>query len=647
MANNKKLAEIAELEKQLHDREAEIELLKTTFSEIGSELDIEKVFQIVAERARELITAETVLIPILDDDCEMYTYRGGAGKNSTEIVGESLPYNSGICGWVWKHKRPWWRGVLDELNDEDRNIWEKEAGSIILVPLEGRQHFLGGIAGINKLNGSDFDRRDLNVLSIFASTVAIVIENAMTFQKLEMSNQTMLDYQLRQEKLNKQLKDSSRELEYLSLYDPLTSLPNRSLFHDRMTQHISYAATYQQTIGLLLVDLDDFKKINDTLGHENGDYLLNLIAQRFLENLLPDETLSRLGGDEFVFILPQKDQLKTLERGHELLELLKIPFKVNETEIVINASIGASVYPQHGKDISTLLRHTDTAMYHAKDIKLGIYLYDPDVDETSIGQLTMTADLHKALDEKNFELYYQPKIHLQDDKLISVEALGRWEHSKRGFIPPNIFVDALEQIGLIDRYTEWAIKTALTQIIAWQDMGHDIKIAVNISTQTLNHTGFIRFLKETIIDSNTGSNLIFEITENLFLAEHERLSETLQIIRELGITLSIDDFGTGYSSLSRLKKLPVSELKIDCSFVMDMIKDQDDEVIVKSTIDLAHNLGLTVVAEGVENEETYQRLKELGCNTVQGYFISKPLPVSLFNEFLAHRKKWLLTQKIN
>ena len=632
--NNNK---VQELEKQLHDREAEIELLKTTFSEIGGELDIEKVFQIVAERARELLMAETLLIPILDEDCEVYTYRGGAGKNATEIVGESLPYNTGICGWVWKHKRAWWRGVLDELNDKDRNIWEKEAGSIILVPLVGREHFLGGLAGINKLNGSDFDRRDLNFLSIFASTVAIVIENAMTFQKLEMSNQMMSDYQLHQEKLNKQLKDSSRKLEQLSLYDPLTSLPNRSLFQDRLGQHIAHARINQQNIGLLLIDLDNFKEINDTLGHENGDHLLKQIGQRFSQNLLPDETLSRLGGDEFVFILPQNNQREILSRGYELLELLNSPFTINETEVAISASIGASVYPEHGEDISELLRHTDSAMYHAKDVKLGIHLYDPDIDNKSTAQLTMTTDLHKALEENDFQLYYQPKIHLQDDALISVEALGRWEHPKLGFIPPNIFIEALEQTGQIDRYTKWAVKTALAQISSWKKVGYDIKVAVNISTLSLNHADFIQFLKENIIDSSIGSSLIFEITENLFLAEYEHLCETLITLKGLGIILSIDDFGTGYSSLSRLKKLPVSELKIDRSFVMDMIEDTDDEVIVKSTIELSHNLGLTVVAEGVEDRETYVRLKELGCDTVQGYFISKPLPIHSFNEFLTQK----------
>jgi diguanylate cyclase (GGDEF)-like protein len=636
--DNNKQANTDQLIKQLHNREAEIELLKVTFSEIGSELDLEKVFQIVAKQARELISAETLLIPILDEECEIYTYRGGAGKNSDEIIGESLPRNFGICGWVWEHKRAWWRGVLEELDDDERNFWEKEAGSVILVPLVGRKHFLGGIAGINKQGNSEFDRRDLNLLSIFASTVAIIIENAMTFQKLEMSNRTMVDYQLNLEKLNKQLTENSRELEHLSLYDPLTSLPNRSLFYDRMMQFMSNAKNQKKLIGLLLINLNNFKEINDTLGHEKADLLLKQIAKRFTDNLLANETLSRLGGDEFILIVHKKNHTKILKRGEALLNLLEQPFTISGTETSVSASIGASIYPQHGDEISTLLSHTSTAMYHAKDKKLGIHLYNPEQDHATFGQLTMTTELHKALDNNSFELYYQPKIKSKGEKLISsVEALGRWNHIKRGFIPPNVFVDALEQAGLIDRYTQWVIETSIKQIHAWKALGYDITIAINISTQTLNHANFINFLKKIIPNSEYGNRLIFEITESLLLSENDHLTETLQSLRKLGITFSIDDFGTGYSSLSRLKKLPVSELKIDSSFVMDMINDQDDDVIVKSTIDLAHNLDLKVVAEGVENKETFERLKELDCDSIQGFYISKALPVNSFNQFLLTR----------
>lgn len=263
-------AEHKELSRIILDREAEISLLQRTFAEIGSELDLDKVFSIVVERARALIQAETVLLPLLDQDLSNYTYRAGSGKNVAEIIGESLPLDFGICGWVWRHKKPWWRGVLDELSPEERNLWEKEAANVILVPLVGKRNFLGGIAGINKLGKSDFDRRDLNLLSMFASIVSIAIENAMTVKKLAQANRDLERYQDDLEHLNKQLTASSRELEYLTLYDPLTGLPNRSLFKDRLNQNLILSHKYDNKIAILLIDLDNFKEINETLSHETG-----------------------------------------------------------------------------------------------------------------------------------------------------------------------------------------------------------------------------------------------------------------------------------------------------------------------------------------------------------------------------------------
>jgi len=626
-----------DLRQDLHHREAEIELLQKTFSEIGSELDLERVFQIVAERARELVHAETLLIPILDDNCETYTYRGGAGANAKEIVGESLPLDFGICGWVWRHKKPWWRGVLDELSDEERNHWEKEAGSVILIPLQGKKHFLGGIAGFDKCGEGEFDRRDLNMLSMFASIVSIAIENAMAVQKIEEARRLTEDYQMQLQRLNRQLSESNRELEYLSLYDTVTGLPNRSLFRDRFTQHLALAQAEGQCFGLLLVDLNNFKEINETLGHDRGDQVLKEIARRFLAYLGGQNILSRLGGDEFALVLPDVDRTQSLRHASRLLQQLDAPFEIDDMTIAVSANVGVSLFPEHSEDISSLLRHADQAMFNAKSGKRGVSLYDPAVDHSSPGMLTMTADLRKALERGEFELYYQAKVNLQDDRIDSVEVLGRWQHPQRGFVPPNIFIHVLEQTGMIDRYTHWVIETAIEQIRLWRNQQRDIQIAVNISTQTLMNPDFMIYLEnlETIVDS--GRNLQFEITENLFLSEYERLCETLGRVRQLGMTLSIDDFGTGYSSLARLNRLPVSELKIDRSFIMDMDKSSDDEVIVHSTIELAHNLGLTVVAEGVETEETYQRLIEMGCDVAQGFLISKPIPIDKFEQFLAER----------
>ncbi len=630
----KEQQEVVQLHYHLDEREAEIELLHSTFSEIGSELDLDRVFRIVADRARELISAETLLIPIVDEVRQTYTYRGGAGKNAEEIVGETLPLNTGICGWVWQHKCAWWRGVLEGLSDEERTRWEKEAGSVILVPLQGRKGFLGGIAGINKISSREFDRRDLNLLALFASTVSIIIENAMAFYKLEQSKLATEKYQQRLEAVNRRLIESTRKLENLSLYDPVTGLPNRSLFRDRLAQHISIAEDHGLSISLLLIDLNHFKEINDTLGHEMGDLLLKMIAARFSGHLFSAETFSRLGGDEFILVLPNQKGDKAAKRAGRLLALLERPFNIDDTDITIGASIGVSVYPDHGRDISTLMRHADNAMYNAKKNKLGVFLYDPDQDTSSIGQLTMTTDLRKAIDDEQFELFYQPKLSYPDDRICGAEALGRWTHPSRGSIAPGIFIHALEQTGLIDQYTEWVIKTALAQIAAWRDMGCELELAVNLSTQSLIHEHFIDFLRDVIPASGLGGQLTFEITENLFLSDFEYLSHTLSTIRNLGISLSIDDFGTGYSSLSRLKRLPVSELKIDRSFVVDMTHNADDHVIVKSTIELAHNLGLRVVAEGVETQQSFNALKQLGCNAAQGFFIGKPIPIDEFNALL-------------
>ncbi|NOQ89339.1 MAG: EAL domain-containing protein, partial [Gammaproteobacteria bacterium] len=380
--------------------------------------------------------------------------------------------------------------------------------------------------------------------------------------------------------------------------------------------------------------IDSFKDINDSLGHDQGDSLLNKIAHRFGDEIKNNETLARLGGDEFIVVLPGQNQKQVIKRAEQFINSLKDSFAIEKNTIVVNASIGIAVYPEHGRSISNLLSHADFAMYEAKNSSLKICVYDPDSDHLAQGHLAMVADVRKALDEKQFELHYQPKISAQSGQIVSAEALGRWHCKDRGNVPPNIFIRVLEQNGLIDEYTYWAIETALAQAKEWKS-GHSImRVAVNISPQTLMHPGFKEKFDQIIKDESDGELLTFEITENLFLSEFDRLAEVLEHVCSLGVELSIDDYGTGYSSLSRLRRLPVSELKIDQTFIKEMVDNKDDQAVVHSTIELAHNLGLTVVAEGVENTSALNLLTKLGCDTIQGFLISRPLPAEKFDAFI-------------
>jgi diguanylate cyclase (GGDEF)-like protein len=624
--------------RELKEREAEIALLQDTFRLVASELHIEKIYDTVAVRAIQLVQCETLLIPILDKNNKTYTYRGGAGKNTAEIIGESLPLEYGVCGWVWKHKKAWWRGVLQELSEDERNKWEKEAGSLILVPLQGRENFLGGIVAIDKKDGLEFTRRDLNTLSMFAGIVSIAIENALAVKELEDIQTNLVEHQIKIEKLNRKYSETSQKVEQLSLYDSLTGLPNRTLFRDRISTQISISKKQNSIFGILLFDLDHFKAINDALGHDNGDQILIEFCKRIQHSLNPNETFSRLGSDEFILILPETTQAKSIKRAQSILKQLESTFFINHNEINIKASIGISLYPTHGDDRSTILRHADLALHVAKKTNQPIHVFEISHDEIDNNKLSLAVDINHAFKEDQFELYYQPKIDIRTNTLISAEALGRWKHPTRGMISPVIFIDALEQYNLIDKYTYRAIEKVAANINRWTRAGYNLKVAVNISTKTLINPDFVKQVQETITDFSICRRLVFEITESLFLSDYDEVFDSLTRIRALGIELSIDDFGTGYSSLSRLKRLPVNELKIDQSFIKDMTENIDDQIIVKSIIDLAHNLGLTVVAEGVETRDIMTQLNKLGCDIAQGYLISKPLPEKEFEVLLGKYK---------
>ena len=628
------------LERELRLREFEIELLKETADAVSSQLRLESVLQLIAERARTLVQAETLLIPILSEDLSEYTYRAGCGKNAEEIVGTTLPRDYGICGWVWENRRPWWRGVLNELNAEEHSRWEHDAGAVILVPLLGKKHFLGGIAGLRKLNGGEFTKRDLDLLSMFATQVSIAIENALAYEALETAKSAADNYQTQLEKLNNELARANVELEQLALYDHLTGLPNRSLIQDRMQQTLFTATRDQQQLSIMILDLDHFKDVNDTLGHLLGDQLLKAVGDRFSALLRKTDTVGRLGGDEFAVLIPNADTQAAVRLASQLLAALELPFQFDNTTLSIDASLGIAVYPEHGLDVATLLKHADVAMYAAKRNKCGYALYDTQEDPHSPSRLALLGDLRQAMARRELLLYYQPKIDLRSGRIIGAEALARWEHSELGIVMPDQFIPLMEQTGLIRGFTQTALDLALQQCAEWRRLGFDVSMAINLSTHNLRDPlladHFAALLEKW---SLTRDSIILEITESAVMSESPVALETIDALDRSGVRFSIDDYGTGYSSLSRLKRLPVHELKIDRSFVKDMLLNPDDAVIVHSTIDLGHNLGLSVTAEGVEDAATAQRLTELGCDYAQGYYFSAPIVAGEFTELLLRQSE--------
>jgi len=439
--------------------------------------------------------------------------------------------------------------------------------------------------------------------------------------------------------MRKQVHTRQAELEHQALHDSLTQLPNRTLLHDRMEQAINVARRDHKFLTLLMLDLDRFKEINDTLGHHVGDTVLKEVGQRLLSSLRQIDTVARLGGDEYAILLPDTDVTTAESIARKVTGALDKVFSIEELNLFIKASIGLAEFPTHGKDAATLIQHADVAMYVAKRGQLGHAVYNPQDDDYSIGRLALISDLREALKLNRLKLYYQPKLNLKNEHFVGVEALLRWDHPKYGAIPPDQVVNLAEQTGLIDDITYWVIQEAAQQIVLWQKKNIFVNVSINLSMYNLKNSDLLPFIKSLFDEYKINPDCItLEITESAMMANPKRSLRTLLEFSDMGILLSIDDFGTGFSSLAYLKKLPVDELKIDKSFVMDIVHDENDFTIVKSTVDLAHNLGIKVIAEGVESLQIYDTLKGIGCDEAQGFYISYPLKPEELEYFLDNSK---------
>ncbi len=620
---------------QLLQREAEIRMLLEVNRLVGNEFNLQKVFDQVAASARDLIDAHAVTIPILSDDQLSYTYRAAVGENADELLGAKLPIEVGICGWVLRNHKPWWRGLLQELNEQERNQWEQEAGTIILVPLIGHRRFLGGIAGITKRGGGEFDQRDYDLLNMFASQVSTAIENAMFVDELALARQRAEAYREKLEAVNQRLKDTNVDLQRLAVLDPLSGLPNRTLIMDRLEQALREAKRFGHGIALIMIDLDHFKEVNDTLGHGVGDELLIAVGNALRSGLREPDTLGRLGGDEFAVVLPHADRGTALTVVNKLQAVLQHPLSVGDNNFSVDASMGVAIYPEHGDDPTVLLRCADVAMYIAKRNRGEFAVYSSEEDKHNPDRLELLRDLRTAIQEQTLSVAFQPKLDLRSNVITGVEALARWTHPARGVIPPYEFIPVLEHTGLIKPFTLQMLNMALSHCKQCLEKGYRLSVAVNLSMHNLRDESLPRQIGELVDRYQLDREyLTLEITESAIMHEPERSLDILRALDDMGVYLSIDDFGTGYSSLSYLKRLPVKQLKIDRSFVSDMISDRDDAMIVRSTIDLAHNLGLSTVAEGVESEQILERLKNMECDVAQGYLISRPLSRDDFLSYL-------------
>ncbi len=479
------------------------------------------------------------------------------------------------------------------------------SGMSVIIPGQDQPF---GVLGAHATTRRIFTQDDINFLQAVANVLAAAIKHHQ----------------------------SEETIRFLAYHDALTQLPNRTLFYDRLQQAILAANRENKTLALLILDLNRFKEINDTMGHHMGDLLLKQVGSRLRDLLRDSDTVARLGGDEFAILLSNINDEDAISTAQKALRSLQAPYTLEGVSLDSQVSIGIALFPEHGEDAATLMRHADVAMYVAKHVGHGHAVYTPEQHQQKPRHLALMRELRYAIEREELLVHYQPKIDLRTKRVIGVEALVRWQHPLGGLITPDQFIPLAERSGLIKPLTQWVLNTALRQCQGWHQAGKEISVALNLSALTLQDPELpdqiTRLLQTCDV---TPRWLELEITESAMMGDQTRAMEVLTRLNKMGVGLSIDDFGTGYSSLDHLKKLPISAIKIAKSFVMGMMANDNDTVLVPSIINLGHNLGLKVVAEGVENEKTLNRLASFGCDAAQGYLIAPPLAPAELTRWLS------------
>lgn len=496
------------------------------------------------------------------------------------------------------------------------NLAQEQGRTIWLIGLIGLAFVIMGYIG--------FDRAVLKPMLLLGKAFLEEAKNTGEAElpkatSTETSNLIRAFTEMREQIISRQ-----QELEHQAQHDTLTGLANRNLLYQQLSQMIGKNKRHNDNVSLIMLDLDRFKEANDALGHHIGDQLLIAVSKRLRDELRGNDMVARLGGDEFAILLSDAGEAEARKVCKKVLKSLEKPFEIQGQPLYVSASLGIAVHPLHGHDAETMIKRADIAMYVAKRNHLGFAFYETTADNYDTRYLSLANDLRVALNEGTLSLAYQPKYDIQINQPVGVEALLRWQHPQLGEISPVNIIPLAEQLGLINRLTYWVIQQALLQCALWRKQGIFISVAVNLSVYDLLTTELVDQIADMLDEYEVpASYLVIEVTENAMLIDPTNAIRILERLDSMGLRIAIDDFGAGFSSLGYLKKLPVDELKIDKSFVIDMITNENDAVIVRSTIDLAHNLGLLVVAEGVESDEIYDMLKILRCDTAQGNYLSK------------------------
>jgi diguanylate cyclase (GGDEF)-like protein len=592
----------------LRQQHESLELLHQFSHEVGGQDRIGPAMAAILAQSRRLLRAERAELALLsmNGQTRVRTVLGPDERLATRTVDDSNPILP-LLDQVNAVDKPVLLSVDTSRGELRRTLEDCGIRDVMIAPLHDASGTAGTLLVANRVGTpTGFGNGDLRLLQTLSRQASVAIERCQLFDTLRWE---------------------AAEREYQALHDTLTGLPNRALFIERVRQAVG-ALGHEVRTAVLLIDLDRFKEVNDTLGHHTGDLVLREVGERLQRSLPEGHVIARLGGDEFAVLVPAVPDAQTaVWLGRQVAEAIERPLAVQELDLEVRGSIGIALSPEHGTDPNILLQRADVAMYGAKASHSGIELYAPERDHSSHRRLALVGELRTAIERRELAVHYQPKARLTDGQVIGVEALLRWRHPVHGYIPPEEFVSIAESTGLIRPLTKYVLTTALEQVAAWRDEGLELGMAVNLSVRNLVEPelvdNVVHILGQVRVPAST---LTLEITEGQVMGEAARTIPVLQQFSAVGVHLSIDDFGTGYSSLTYLKRLPVDEVKIDKSFVTHMVADGADDAIVRSTVDLVRNLGLQLVAEGVEDRATWDRLAAIGCDVAQGYYLHRPMP---------------------